>query len=69
MADREYRTVVFEVVDPERARSYLSELIAVMGEEGEYLPGIRVTAVSLRDEISAVEELEMQAPSRVCVAM
>nr|WP_312130640.1 hypothetical protein [Stenotrophomonas pavanii] len=58
-----YRTVVFEITDPAKAQAFLSPLVKAMGESIEVAPGVRVTAVSMRDEITAVELLEAAGPA------
>ncbi|WP_440986273.1 hypothetical protein ACQHIH_21470 (plasmid) [Xanthomonas sontii] len=70
MTVRQYRTVVFEITDPSQAPAFLGPMINAMGESVDFAPGVRVTAVSMRDEISAVEALEAgSAPACVTVAV
>lgn len=64
MNNPEYCTVVFQITDREKAKIFLSPLVQGMGEEVGPAPGVRVTAVSMRDEITIVEALEAACPSR-----
>ncbi|MBB3923691.1 hypothetical protein [Xanthomonas arboricola] len=58
MDTKQYRTIVFEITDPQKAAEFLKPMIQALGEPHEIAPGVRVTGVSLRDEITAVEQLE-----------
>ncbi|MDH0740914.1 hypothetical protein [Stenotrophomonas maltophilia] len=54
----QYCTVVFQVTDQDKAKDFLSPIVQTMGEDIGPAAGVRVTAVSMRDEITAVEALE-----------
>ncbi|MDQ1090635.1 hypothetical protein QE400_000048 [Xanthomonas sacchari] len=70
MPSRQFRTVVFEVTDAAQAQAFLGPMINSMGESVDIAPGVRVTAVSMRDEISVVEALEAgMPPAHVTVAV
>lgn len=58
MSTEQYCTVVFKITEPDKAKEFLSPLIHAMGEDVGPAAGVRVTAVSMRDEITAVEALE-----------
>ncbi|MCW0399348.1 hypothetical protein NB700_001904 [Xanthomonas sacchari] len=63
MPSRQFRTVVFEITDPSRAQAFMGPIINAMGESIDIAPGVRVSAVSMRDEISAIEALEAGMPT------
>ncbi|KAB0523748.1 hypothetical protein [Xanthomonas cissicola] len=58
METKVFRTVVFEMTDAAKGQAFTKPLIEALGEDVEVAPGVRVTAVSLRDEITAIEAME-----------
>ncbi|MCD0261699.1 hypothetical protein [Xanthomonas campestris] len=62
MDTKMFRTVVFEITDAAKGHAFIGPLIQAMGEYVEVAPGVRVTAVSMRDEITAIEALEAGSP-------
>ncbi|CAN7519994.1 hypothetical protein LJR168_003924 [Pseudoxanthomonas sp. LjRoot168] len=56
-----FYTIVVEVTDSELASSTLSPLIKALGDD-TLIPGLRVTGVSNRDEMTLLERFENGEP-------
>lgn len=60
LPDRKFRTIVLEITDPEAFRHQWGAICDAMAIGNEWLPGAKVTAAAIGDELSRLEELEQK---------